>query len=42
MGYKCGCGVVGYKMDVFGKFIFIIMGDKVVSGRERLLVGCLG
>ncbi|CAP68571.1 uncharacterized protein PODANS_7_5430 [Podospora anserina S mat+] len=42
MGYKCGRGVVGHKMDALGKFTSTTMGDKAASGRERLLAGCLG
>ncbi|KAK0673789.1 hypothetical protein QBC41DRAFT_102484 [Cercophora samala] len=42
MGYQCGRGVVGHKMDALGRFTSDTMGDKAASGRERLLGGCLG
>ncbi|KAK4196521.1 hypothetical protein QBC40DRAFT_6964 [Triangularia verruculosa] len=42
MGYKCGRGVVGQKMEALGKFTSDTAGDKAEKGRERLLGGCMG
>ncbi|KAK0736904.1 hypothetical protein B0T21DRAFT_401045 [Apiosordaria backusii] len=42
MGYKCGRGVVGQKMEALGRFTSETIGDKAERGRERLLGGCLG